>query len=100
MKFLYILSLALLLTGCVSAAEQARRDAAYRAQIDDRDHNYCSSKLGLKRGSSSYSSCRLQITQLREARYARQDAARQRAGKQLFEYGKQISKCGLGNQYC
>ena len=62
-------------------AEQAKRDAAYRAQIDEQDHNYCSSKLRLRRGSSCYSSFRLQITQLRDAHNARQDAARQRAGK-------------------
>lgn len=89
-----------MLFSCVSAEEQARRDAAYRAQIDEQDHNFCSSKLGLKRGTRDYTSCRLQITQLRDARNAKRDAARQRAGRQLFEYGKQISKCGLGNQYC
>ena len=99
MKIL-ILFLSLLLFGCVSAEEQARRDAAYRAQIDQQDHYYCNSKLGLERGTSSYTSCRLQITQLRDARNARRDADRRRAGQQLFEYGKQISRCGLGNQYC
>ena len=91
---------ALLLSGCASPAEQARARAQYQAQLDARAHNYCSSELGLERGSQAYANCRIQVEQIRQQEAARNAARQQRAGQALINMGNRISQCGISGQYC
>ncbi|HEY2071661.1 MAG TPA: hypothetical protein VGG48_19030 [Rhizomicrobium sp.] len=78
MRQFLIMSLAVIaLSGCISPEEQA---AAYRSQVaaaDAADNSRCLS-YGTQPGTSAYTQCRMQLTQLR-AQAAQQDQDRRAA---------------------
>ena len=64
-----IIAIALLaagLTGCASAEERARREAAAMAQMNAEDDAYCKS-YGVEKGKPGYVECRNKLTEIRAA---------------------------------
>jgi hypothetical protein len=61
-----VLFLVAALGGCLSAQEQAQRDAARLASMNAEDDHYCQS-YGVEKGSPGYVACRNKLTEIRAA---------------------------------
>jgi hypothetical protein len=74
MRWIALLPIVILLSGCVSDKERAAQQRALAQQINRRDDDQCRS-YGATPGTDQYIKCRMMIAQQRDAADAQRNAA-------------------------